>query len=744
MSTHRWIDRICAIAMAAAIVLTVLFMNGTRFGITLAVDADAEGHSDDSWFTENDLNAGWDTSGATVIRLGASKAEASSSDTGDIEIQGSGCYLYNGNVVIAQAGKYVVSGELSGGSIVVDAEDTAKVWILFDGVTIEREDDACLIVDQADKVFLTLAEGSVNTLTSGDAYSDEALSDNTDGAIFAHDDLTINGSGTLKVTAGCKHGIAANDDLVITGGTISISAPKDAIHANDSLRITKAVLDLSAEDDGMAVDNEGAYIYMESGDISIQCADEGMTAPGDITIAGGSISITTGTEQGHHGIKAGGTCTVTDGSIRIDSCYEGIQALYIDVQGGDLAIYPADDGINASTGDSSEEMFGMQGAPMGGMQGAMQGDTEGVIHGGPAGIMQGGPAGGMQGNPADVMQDETEGSMEGTSEEDSQWSEAIQAQGVPVQEQQSDSSENESGDTEEAEKQSDSTGQNDMQQPGHTTGMPFIPDTGNATGTDTGNDTGTDTGNTTGTETGEGTADTEASPWIHISGGTILIENETGMDSDGIDSNGDILISGGDIRISLNDSGMNNAFDFGSENGGTLTITGGTVIACGSSGMLEGVSTESAQASVTYVTETSQGEETDISLQEEAGASLLSWTVPYSFSAILISCPEMKTGENYVLSIGDTTETISLSDIVTTAGAESGSSGAMPGGAMPGGAMPGGAMPGGAMPGGAMPGGAMPEQCQREQWRMEQLRAAQCRMERQWRRVRRRLEIWNQ
>jgi hypothetical protein len=58
-----------------------------------------------------------------------------------------------------------------------------------------------------------------------------------------------------------------------------------------------------------------------------------------------------------------------------------------------------------------------------------------------------------------------------------------------------------------------------------------------------------------------------------------------------------------------------------------------------SSGMLEGVSTESTQASVTYVTETSQGEETVISLQEEAGASLLSWTVPYSFSAILISCP---------------------------------------------------------------------------------------------------------
>jgi hypothetical protein len=218
-----------------------------------------------------------------------------------------------------------------------------------------------------------------------------------------------------------------------------------------------------------------------------------------------------------------------------------------------------------------------------------------------------------------------------------------------------------------------------MQQPGHTTGMPFIPDTGNATGTDTGNDTGTDTGNTTGTETGEGTAGTEASPWIHISGGTILIENETGMDSDGIDSNGDILISGGDIRISLNDSGMNNAFDFGSENGGTLTITGGTVIACGSSGMLEGVSTQSTQPSITYITESSQGEDTDISLQDEAGKTLMSWTVPNSFSAIMVSCPEMKTSEDYVLHVGDAAEKVSINDIPTSAGAAANSSGPMPG-----------------------------------------------------------------
>ncbi len=340
--------------MAFAVVLTILFMNGSRLGLQLSVDADAEAHSDDSYFTDNDLKADWDASGAGVITLEGDSASVS----------GSGCYVYDGNVVIAKSGKYVVSGSLTDGSVVVDADDTSKVWILFEGVEITCEDDACLIVDQADKVFLTLAEGSDNVLVSGDSYSEEALEDNTDGAIFAHDDLTINGSGSLNVTAGYKHGIAANDDMVITGGNITVTAAKDGIHANDSLRITGAALDITAEDDGLTSDNEGSYIYIESGDITVDCTDEGIFSAGDITIAGGNITISVGTEQGHHAIKAVGTCTVTGGTILVNSCYEGIQANYIDIQGGDITIYPADDGMNASSGSSTEDMFGMAGGQM--------------------------------------------------------------------------------------------------------------------------------------------------------------------------------------------------------------------------------------------------------------------------------------------------------------------------------------------------------------------------------------------
>ena len=434
MSTHKHIDRICVVITILGIIFAILFMNGSRLGLVMRVDEDAEAHSDDSYFTANDENADWSTDGATVITL-----------TGDgADISGNGAYVYEGDVIIHSSGRYIVSGSLEGGSIIVDARSNSKVWILLDGVTITCDDDACLRVDEADKVFLTLAEGSQNSFTSGADLSDEALADGTDGAVYAHDDLTINGSGELTVTAGYKHGISANDDLVITGGTITVTAPGDAIHAHDSIRIENAVLDLTAGDDGIQADEdvEGAYIYIGSGTFTISASDEGISAPDEITIDGGSFTIAVGTGKGSHGIRSGSTCTVNGGTFLFSSCYEGIQAVWIDITGGDLTFYPTDDALNASNGS---------GSVMGG----------------------------------------------------------------------------------------------------------FLSSAASATNSEL--------------------------PWLHISGGTILVINENGNDADGLDSNGDILISGGEIFVSMTGTGSNSALDSGSESGGTCTITGGTVVACGSS-----------------------------------------------------------------------------------------------------------------------------------------------------------------
>ena len=592
MSTHNTLDKICVAIVICSLVLTVLFMNGEALGITKIVDEDAEQNSDSAYFTTNDQNGSWDTTGAAAITL-----------TGDgASISGNGAYVYDGNVVIAEAGRYVLSGSLEDGSIIVDAHDSSKVWILLDGVEINCSDDACIQVDQADKVFLTLAEGSENTLISGSAYSDTALSDGTDGAIFAHDDLTINGSGSLTVTAQYSHGISANDDLVITGGTITISAADDAIHVNDSIRIKDAAITVTAGDDGLLTTNEveNGYLYIESGTLDITASGDGIHTTGDVTVAGGETNISAEDD----GIHSDASVFVQSGTILISDCYEGIEALIIDVSGGDVSINCEDDGFNANGGSS--DMFG-GGGQMGG------GQNDGTFG-----------HGGMHGSGTD----------EGTTGE-----------------------------------------------------MPTPPDRSGESmsgGMPTGQETETASGS------GQSSADTEdVETYISISGGNIRIVNEVGQDADGLDSNGDIKISGGTIYISLLATGSNCAVDYASESGGVAEITGGTIIACGASSMAEGFDSTSTQASILYNTSTVAEAGTTLTVADADGSVLLSWEVPCSFSSALISCPEMKVGGTYTVSAGGTSEEVTLESVSTTYGE---AQGGMPGGDMGQSGMPGGGM----------------------------------------------------
>ena len=622
MSTHNTLDKICVAIVICSLVLTVLFMNGEALGITKIVDEDAEQNSDSAYFTTNDQNGSWDTTGAAVITL-----------TGDgASISGNGAYAYDGDVVIAEAGRYVFSGSLTDGSIIVDAHDSSKVWILLDGVEINCSDDACIQVDQADKVFLTLAEGSQNILTSGSAYSDTALSDGTDGAVFAHDDLTINGSGSLTVTAQYSHGISANDDLVITGGTITISAVEDAIHANDSIRIKEAAITVTAGDDGVLTANEveNGYLYIESGTLDITASGDGIHTTGDITVAGGEINISAVDD----GIHSDSSVYVTDGTVLISDCYEGIEALIIDVSGGDVSINCEDDGFNANGGSS--DMFG-GGGQMGG------GRNDGTFgHGGMRGSGTDDGTTGERPTPPDMGEEGMTGERP-----------------TPP----------------------------DMGEEGTTGERPTPPDMGEE-GMSGGMPAGQETDTASGS--GQSSADTEdVETYISISGGNIRIVNEVGQDADGLDSNGDIKISGGTIYISLLGTGSNCAVDYASESGGVAEITGGTIIACGASSMAEGFDSTSTQASILYNTSTVAEAGTTLTVTDADGSVLLSWEVLCSFSSALISCPEMKVGGTYTVSAGGTSEEITLEGVSTTYGD---SQGGMHGGDMGQGGMHGGDM----------------------------------------------------
>ena len=449
MSTSKHIDTICIVILLFALVLTGLFMNGKALGITPIIDGDAG----DGQFTANDLNADWDSTGATRITL-----------TGDGgSVKGNGAYVYDGDVHILNAGEYILSGELDGGSVIIDADSNDKIWILLDGVSLHCDDNAAILVEQAEKVFLTLASGSENSVSSGAEYKAEAVSAGIDGTIYSRDDLTINGSGSLNVTAEYRHAIVCNDDLVITGGTIEIKAVQDGIHANDSARFADADIMINAGDDGITVsnDDETGYIYIESGNISIP------------------------------------------------ACYEGIEAVDITIAGGVIDITPTDDGINAN-----------------------------------------------------------------------------------------------------------GRGSNSV---------------------------------------------------IRITGGDITIINETGRDADGLDSNGDIYISGGNTFISVTGSGSNSAIDYGRENGGVCEVSGGTVIAAGGSTMAEGFDSSSEQCFIMYNTETASAG-TAVTLKNSVGTMLVSETIPCSFSSVVISTPELQMGEICTLSIGGTEAEITVDNSSNSSG----------------------------------------------------------------------------
>lgn len=139
------------------------------------------------------------------------------------QVSGDGAEADGTTLTIKEEGTYVISGSLSSGQIVIEADDSAKIHLVLNGVSVRCENSAALLIRGADKVCVTLAEGSENTLESGsEAPSGE--DENVDGVIFSRSDLTLNGSGSLTINAGYKHGIVSKDDLVITGGVYNITA----------------------------------------------------------------------------------------------------------------------------------------------------------------------------------------------------------------------------------------------------------------------------------------------------------------------------------------------------------------------------------------------------------------------------------------------------------------------------------------------------------------------------------------
>lgn len=232
-----------------------------------------------------------------------------------VTISGNGASADGTVVYITADGTYVISGECANGQIVVELNKADKAQLVLMGLNLTCLDSSPLYVVSADKVSLTLAEGTVNTFSDGTAYNSNAFDKKPTACLYARDDLTINGKGELVVNANVNNGIGTSNDLKIVSGTVTVNAANNGLKGNDSIAIMGGTINVTSKDDGIKTENEAdpgkGYIYVEGGEITVTCADDALQATQDITVAGGHLTVNAGGKT----INCDGSQDILSGSI---------------------------------------------------------------------------------------------------------------------------------------------------------------------------------------------------------------------------------------------------------------------------------------------------------------------------------------------------------------------------------------------------------------------------------------------
>ncbi len=330
----------------------------TSSGKTSEVKTDA---AQSDYFTERDLDPSYEEKDAKQLRPG------------------------NSGTAITEEGVYILSGKYEGG-VIIDAGESAKVQLVLNNAEITNSTGPAIYVKSADKVFITLPEGTENTLTdSGEEYT-QSGEKSIDGVIFADSDLTLNGSGKLSVTAGYKHAIVSKKDLTITDGSYEITSAEKALEGENSIRICGGEFVIKAGDDALHADEENdkdkGFVYISGGSFNIESDDDGIHAVTVLTIDGGTFIITA-----HEALEAT-QVIINDGEISISASDDGINAakkseLYdpkVEINGGNIKIVMGQGDTDAVDSNGSIAVNG--GSLNITAQSAFDFETEGKINGG--------------------------------------------------------------------------------------------------------------------------------------------------------------------------------------------------------------------------------------------------------------------------------------------------------------------------------------------------------------------------
>lgn len=608
---------------------------------------DSVSSSEDSAYTYSDyeLDDSFDRQSAASITLSGSTAQSN----------GSGVSINNATVTISKEGCYLINGELEDGQIIVDAGDSDKVQLVLDKASIHCSTGSAILVRNADKVKVTLAVDSENELSDGTEYQTD--DDNPDAALFSKDDLVINGSGSLTVQGNYKHGIAGNDDLVITGGRLTVNSLSHALRGKDSVAILDGTFVLTSQKDGIQAsnteDSTKGWVQIDGGNFTIQSSGDGIQAETNLSIYDGSFTITSGggaVNGADHTENRGGGFGRPGGN-RPDSANgqtspempsqpaeggqtpsempsqpaEGEQSSSGNESDYSELIFDPDDFDDTST-DDSDTTVSTKGIKAGNALLIQQGtfvidSADDAIHSNYSVTIDGGSFQISSGD--DGIHAEAYLNINGGTTTIAESYEGLEAAQIHI-----------SGGTTQVSSSDDglnATGGSSFEL---VDGLLVLKDISSS-----------DTEQTFGGR--GGMFEVEDNCDITISGGNLTVTTSNG---DGIDSNGSLNVSGGTVLVFGSSSGGEGALDYT----GSSSISGGTLVALGSSGMAQSMEPDDSHATLMVTWDEVQPAGTRLTLCTQQGEILCSLQSTNSFQTAVISTDSLSAGQEVSLYTGGT------------------------------------------------------------------------------------------
>lgn len=554
-----------------------------------------------------------DDSVVTALVYSGSSVTATNA-SGGVVSNPSNLTISGANVTITASSEISVSGESTSGQLAVNVDKTAepegKVVLNLEGLTLSNSSAAPIYVEAiGDEVQISAKNGTTNTISDGtshtDTYVDSDGNTNTvNGAIFSRDDLKLKGKGTLIVNGNTEDGIVCKNDMKIWNGNITVNAADDGIRGNDSVRIgdpdaadysslsvTVNTNNGSSGGDGIKTnsDEDGkGYVTINGGTVNIDSYADGIQAEQTFTMNGGELNITTyqgsnftGSASGGNGGWGGGMGGNDGNSNKTDISAKGIKAVGVYDEagttwqsGGDLIVNGGTITIDSS--DDSLHCGGDMQLLGGSMTLATADDGAHSDH-----ALTIGSTGGDYDAPYVNITKSYEG-IEGVD---------ITQNSGTVMVTSSDDGYNAAGGA-------DSSGNN------------------NSGGWGQGSWGGPGGGSSS-----------DGSQTMTFNGGYAYV-NAAG---DGLDSNGNIYFNGGYVFVSQTGGG-NGPLDCGDSNN-SITYSGGTVIAAGSSDMFE------TPSSYSFLSTTSVSAGQTITFTDASGNVLATFTLPNG-SAEMVMCSQ--------------------------------------------------------------------------------------------------------